>query len=108
MTDVDRQWWLYLIRCADGSLYTGISTDPERRLAEHQAGGVRAARYLRGRGPLQLVYCSPAGCRATAGRVEYCVKRLSLARKRALVDSGEAVQQWLHHGGGRSNDTGDK
>jgi len=95
-----QQWWVYLILCADGSLYTGISTDPVRRLAEHQSGGMRAARYLRGRGPLQLVYCSPAGERADASRMEYRVKRLSAAHKAALIDSGETVGQWLQRNTG--------
>ncbi len=79
-------WYLYLVRCADGSLYTGISTDVSRRLADHQAN--RGARRLRGRGPLQLVYSYPVGERAHALRLEHRVKRLSRTDKERLI-SGE-------------------
>lgn len=76
-------WYLYLVRCADGALYTGISTDVMRRLAEHAAN--RGARRLRGRGPLQLVYVQPLGGRGIAQRVERRVKRLSRADKERLL-----------------------
>lgn len=89
-------WFLYLIRCADGSLYTGISTDVGRRFQEHELGGVKAARYLRGRGPLELVYCSPAGDRALASRLEYHTKRMPVVEKRRLIKSQTNIQQWLH------------
>lgn len=79
MTD----WHLYLVRCADGSLYTGIATDVDRRFAEHQAG--RGAKYLRGRGPLRLVFHRSAGDRAMALRLEYRVKRLAKADKERLI-----------------------
>ncbi|MCB1784970.1 MAG: GIY-YIG nuclease family protein [Chromatiaceae bacterium] len=78
-----RMWYLYLVRCADGALYTGISTDVMRRLAEHAAN--RGARRLRGRGPLQLVYVQPLGGRGIAQRVERRVKRLSRADKERLL-----------------------
>jgi putative endonuclease len=81
-------WQLYLVRCADGSLYTGIATDVERRFAEHQAG--RGAKYLRGRGPLQLVYRQPAGDRGQALRLELAIKRLSKQEKEALVRGSRA------------------
>jgi len=80
-------WHLYLVRCGDGSLYTGISTDVERRLAAHRDN--RGARRLRGRGPLELVFCSAVGDRAAALRVEYRVKQLSRRDKERLV-RGEA------------------
>jgi putative endonuclease len=76
-------WYLYLLRCRDGSLYTGISTDVERRLKAHREN--RGARRLRGRGPLQLVYSRPVGDRAQALRIEHRVKRLSKAAKERLV-----------------------
>lgn len=78
-------WIVYLIRCRDGSLYGGITTDVERRLREHQSGGPRAARYLRGKGPLTLVYTCSAGSRAEASRAEYHLKRLTKRQKEALV-----------------------
>lgn len=76
-------WQLYLVRCADGSLYTGIATDVERRFAEHQAG--KGAKYLRGRGPLQLVYRQAAGDRSQALRLERAVKALRKTDKEALA-----------------------
>ncbi|MDT8427798.1 MAG: GIY-YIG nuclease family protein [Pseudomonadales bacterium] len=78
-------WSVYLIRCGDGSLYTGISTDVTRRLAEHQQGAPKGARYLRGRGPLQLLFQAEAGDRASASRLEWRVKRLSREDKLKLV-----------------------
>ena len=76
-------WHVYLIRCADGSLYTGITTDVERRLAEHRAG--KGAKYLRGRGPLELAYSRPIGDRAATSREEARIKRLSKTTKEALI-----------------------
>ena len=75
---------LYLLRCADGSLYTGIAVDVGRRIDEHRQGR-RGARYLRGRGPLELVYQAEAGDRSTASRLEHRVKCLTKADKEALV-----------------------
>lgn len=80
-------WHLYLIRCADGTLYTGITTDVARRLDTHARN--RGARRLRGRGPLELVFSHAIGDRAEASRAEYRVKRLSRADKERLI-SGEA------------------
>lgn len=76
---------LYLIRCADNSLYTGIAADVARRFAEHEGGGPRCAKYLRGRGPLTLAFSCAVGDRAAASRAEYRVKRLPKARKEQLL-----------------------
>lgn len=76
-------WHLYIVRCADGSLYTGISTDVARRLAAHRGG--RGARRLRGRGPLELVFCEPVGDHGAALRSEIRVKRLKRLQKEQLV-----------------------
>lgn len=75
---------VYILRCADGSLYTGIATDVSRRLVEHQTSS-RGAKYLRGRGPLELAYEQEIGDRGKATRVEYCLKSLTKADKEALV-----------------------
>ena len=75
---------LYLLRCADGSLYTGIAVDVARRIDEHRQGK-RGARYLRGKGPIELVYQVEAGDRSAASRLEHRVKRLTKADKEALV-----------------------
>lgn len=75
---------LYIVRCADGALYTGIATDVDKRLAEH-ASGVRGAKFLRGRGPLEVVFAEAVGDRASALRLEHRVKRLTRAQKLELV-----------------------
>ena len=77
-----------MIACADGRLYTGISTDVARRFGEHSAGGARAARALRGKGPLKLVFQQAVGNRARASALEYRIKQLPRADKLALVAAG--------------------
>ena len=77
-------WWVYMLRCADGSLYTGITTDVSRRLAEHNGEAGLGARYTRSRRPVELVYAEGAGNRAQASRREAAIKRLDRARKLAL------------------------
>lgn len=77
-------WHLYLVRCRDGALYTGISTDVERRFAEHQAG--RGSRFLAGRGPLLLALSIPVGDRSRAASLEWLVKRLPSRVKQDLAN----------------------
>lgn len=84
-------WWVYMVRTAAGTLYTGITTDVARRFAEHQGGGLRAARSLRGKGPLTLVFQAQVGDRVTAARLEWRLKRWPRARKEALVAGTEAL-----------------
>ena len=67
---------VYLVECSDGSLYTGISTDVSRRIAEHEITA-KGAKYLRGKGPLKLVFEREVGNRSLASRVESRIKRLS-------------------------------
>ncbi len=76
---------VYIVRCADNSYYTGIAADVERRIAEHQ-GSARGAKYLKGRGPLTLVFSEVIGDRAAASRVEYRIKKLSRPEKEDLVN----------------------
>lgn len=82
-------WSVYVVCCGDSSLYTGIAIDVSRRFAEHQAQGPKTARYLRGRGPLQLVYQCPAGDRSAALKLEYQIKQLPRADKLKLVRQGQ-------------------
>lgn len=77
-------WCVYMLRCVDGSLYTGITTDLARRVAEHNGAGGPGARYTRGRRPVQLVYAEAAANRAEAARREAAIKRLDRAGKLAL------------------------
>ncbi len=76
-------WHVYIVRCADGSLYTGVAIDVRARIATHNAG--RGARYTRGRRPVKLVYSEPAAGRGAALKREAAIKRLPTAVKRALV-----------------------
>jgi len=78
-------WQVYIARCADGTLYTGIARDADRRIAEHNAGKGAAANYTRARRPVVLVYREPAENRSEASRREYRIKQLSRAEKLALV-----------------------
>ncbi|WP_350306727.1 GIY-YIG nuclease family protein [Photorhabdus viridis] len=77
------QWVLYLLKTKAGMLYTGITTDINRRFAQHVKG--KGAKALRGKGPLQLVFNCYAGDRASASRLEYQVKQLSKQQKERLV-----------------------
>ena len=85
-------WHLYLIRCHDGSLYTGITTDVARRFAEHQENNGAGAKYLRGRGPLELVFQKRLGSRSLALGVERKVKKLSKARKEDLLRNKKHIE----------------
>lgn len=85
MTTELNSWYLYLLRCGDGSLYCGIAADLEKRLLEHQSQGPKCAKYLRGRTPLKLAYSIPVKNRAEASRWENLVKRLSKVEKEAIV-----------------------
>jgi putative endonuclease len=78
-------WWLYMIRCADNSLYTGITIDVDRRFSEHQAQGKKSAKYLRGKGPLELVFTTPVGTKSEASRMEVRVKQCSKRLKERIV-----------------------
>ena len=85
---------LYILRCKDGSLYTGIAIDVARRLLEHE-DSKRGAKYLRGRGPLQLVFEAALGDRSAATRAEYRVKQLDRSQKEALVAGRVTLEECL-------------
>jgi putative endonuclease len=76
-------WSVYLLRCGDGSIYTGIATDVARRVAEHEEGA-KGAKYLRGRGPLELVFQREIGDRSLATKIEHRVKRFPRQHKEDL------------------------
>ena len=87
-----RGFSLYILRCANGSLYTGIATDVKKRLAEHESGP-RGAKYLRGKGPLEVVFTEEVGDRAEASRLEHQVKKLSRAQKLRLIEGRCALAE---------------
>lgn len=82
-------WWVYMLRCADGSLYTGITTDLSRRLAQHNGEQAGGARYTRCRRPVTLVWGESGHDRSSALRREAGLKRLSRQRKLALAGLAE-------------------
>lgn len=95
----DSQYSLYILRCHDGSLYTGIAIDVAKRLREHQ-NGKRGAKYLRGRGPLCVVFEELLGDRSVATRAEHQVKRLDRAQKEALVAGDTSLANLLRAAAG--------
>lgn len=81
----DSDYSLYILRCADASLYTGIAIDVDKRLQEH-VNGAKGSKYLRGRAPFSLVFQEVTGDRSLASRLEHRVKRLDRRRKEALIN----------------------
>ncbi len=84
-------WSLYILRCGEGSFYTGVTTDIARRLSEHQDG--RASRFTRTRRPVALIYQEKCGTRSQALSRECAVKALSRKAKESLVARGSAVER---------------
>lgn len=78
-------WYVYIVQCCDATLYTGISTNPETRVAEHNSGQ-NAAKYTRARRPVSLLYTEPAASRSAALKREIAIKRLSRQAKLALIN----------------------
>lgn len=79
-----RQWFVYIVACADGTFYTGITVDLQRRIEEHNNGRA-GAKYTRSRRPVHLVYCEEFSDRSAAAKREYAIKSLTLSAKSALV-----------------------
>ena len=80
---MESQWYLYMLRCGDGSLYTGITTDVEKRLEAHRTG--KGAKYTRGRAPLELVYREECGDHSSALKREIEIKKLTREEKEKLI-----------------------
>ena len=78
-------WYVYILSCADGSLYTGVTTDPARRVREHNEDDRLAARYTRARRPVALAWCERRNGRGDALRREIEIKRLTRRHKLALI-----------------------
>ena len=79
------KWYLYILRCGDGTLYTGITTDVEKRLEQHRSG--KGAKYTRGRGPLELVYQEELEDHSQALKREYVMKALKRPQKEKLISA---------------------
>lgn len=80
---MEHTWYLYILRCGDGTLYTGITTDVEKRLEAHRSG--KGAKYTRGRGPLEVVYQEVCTDHSEALKRELSMKRLTRQQKEALI-----------------------
>lgn len=84
-------WSIYIIRCGDNSLYTGISNDVAKRFEVHQLAGAKASKYTKTRHPLQLVFTAEIGDRSAASRVEYRLKKISKSNKELLVKGKKSL-----------------
>jgi len=85
VTDTEKSWWLYLIRMANGNLYCGVTTDVNRRFEEHANNPLKAAKALRGKGPLELVFTFKAQSKQHAMQLEWKLKKYSKKQKEELV-----------------------
>ena len=83
MPELSKKHYIYILRCADGTFYTGYSTDPERRARVHNSG--KGAKYTRSRLPVKLVYTEEFDDKSEAMRREYAIKQLSRAEKEKLI-----------------------
>lgn len=81
---MQKSWQVYILRCSDGTLYTGIAKDIDKRLDEHNSSAY-GAKYTSGRRPVELVYSEPAASRSEAARREYQIKKMRLSAKIALI-----------------------
>ena len=84
------EWCVYILRCADQSLYTGVATNLRARVQKHNTG--QGAKYTRGRRPVKLVYHEPAPTRSAALKREHAIKRMKTVEKRRLVRKRKAVR----------------
>jgi putative endonuclease len=86
MSSNSNTWYVYMVQCSDGTLYTGITNDLEKRIAAHNSGK-DGARYTRGRRPVKLVYAKSAGTKSAAARLEHRIKRLKRGKKIRLAEN---------------------
>ena len=84
-------YFVYIVECADGTYYTGIATDVERRIMEHNGAKGRGARYTSARRPVALVYQAPFDTRSQALKAEIQIKRLSRKQKEMLIASVQST-----------------
>lgn len=84
-------WFVYIVRCVDDTLYTGIATDVGRRVGEHNSNDMLAASYTRGRRPVTLVYAEAADTRSAALKREYEIKQLTRQGKDELLKAANAA-----------------
>jgi len=78
-------WYVYMVRCNDGTLYTGITNDLEKRIEAHNSGK-DGARYTRSRRPVKLVYSEEVDSKSTAAKLEYKIKKMTRAKKMEMIE----------------------
>ena len=88
-------YWVYIVRCADGTLYTGIATDVERRVGEHNGEKPNGARYTSARRPVSLVFRAAFASRSEACKEEFRIKQLSRAEKDLLIAAADMTVRAL-------------
>lgn len=86
---VENKWYLYILRCSDSTLYTGITVDVEKRFEAHSSG--KGAKYTRGRCPLKIVYRELCGTHSEALKREYAVKQLSREEKEQMIADSDKL-----------------
>lgn len=79
------RWYVYMVSCRDGTLYTGITTEVERRVAEHNGRGKKGAKYTRVRRPVVLIYKKRCASRSDAAKKEYLLKHMTRKEKLTLI-----------------------
>lgn len=87
----ETKWYLYILECGDGSLYTGVTTDIERRLKEHNTSPNKGAKYTRYRRPVKLVYTEIFNDKSTVCKRESTIKKLTRAQKIKLINPKEVI-----------------
>ncbi|MBM7071722.1 GIY-YIG nuclease family protein [Shewanella sp. 202IG2-18] len=88
-----KPWWVYIIQTHKGLLYTGCTTDIERRFREHQSGGTKAAKFLKGKGPLELRYREQVNDKSTALKREIEIKKMPRSKKLTLISMGSKTEK---------------
>ncbi|MBN9286825.1 MAG: hypothetical protein BGO43_05275 [Gammaproteobacteria bacterium 39-13] len=88
-------WFVYVIQCKDGSWYTGVATDVKRRFQEHQEQGKKCAKYLKGKGPLKLVFKQLMDNKVQAYQAEYLIKRLTKKQKNEVIKNKVSLKSLL-------------
>jgi putative endonuclease len=93
-----KDWFVYILHCGNGALYTGVTTDVRRRIKEHKQNGRRSARFTRAFAPVELVYSCRVGAKNLAYRIEYHIKKLPRSKKAIVVAnnfSNESLMTFL-------------
>ncbi len=93
-------WFVYMVRCADATLYTGIAKDVTRRVEEHNSNNLLAANYTRARRPVALVHREWVKTRSAAARREYEIKQMTRQEKEVLIGKGRGLKKGRARGSG--------